>query len=147
MKTEAIYQKLAQHLDRLPGGFDPSDTGADLRLLRRLFTPEEAELATYLTLDREAAQVIASRANLPLAEAEQRLDEMANKGLIFSVQPEEGPTLYQAAPFVIGIYEFQVNRLSEGFLRDLDDYWNTSISRPRPQTIPQMRTIPVGQSL
>ena len=27
------------------------------------------------------------------------------------------------------------------------DYWSTRVSRPRVQTIPQMRTIPVGQSL
>ena len=40
-----IYQKLANHLDNLPGGFAPSDTGAELRLLKRLFTPEEAELS------------------------------------------------------------------------------------------------------
>ena len=39
---DASYRKLAQHLDRLPGGFAPSATGAELRLLRRLFTPQEA---------------------------------------------------------------------------------------------------------
>ena len=141
------YRKLAEHLDQLPGGFAPSDTGAELRLLQRLFTPEEAELATHLTLDREEALVIAERAHLPLAEAEQRLNEMSNKGLIFSIQAEDGPALYQAVPFVIGIYEFQVNNLSEGLLQDLADYWNTRKERPRAQTIPQMRTIPVGQSI
>lgn len=35
MKTDS-YQKLAQHLDKLPGGFPPSDSGAELRLLKRL---------------------------------------------------------------------------------------------------------------
>ncbi len=144
---EHIYRKLADHLDRLPGGFAPSETGADLRLLRRLFTPAEAELATHLTLDREDAQAVAVKAGLPLAETEQRLSEMAHKGLIFSVQPGDGPTLYQAVPMVIGIYEFQVNRLSEGFLHDLEEYWGTIAPRPPVQTIPQMRTIPIGESV
>lgn len=144
---EAGYLRLAEHLDRLPGGFAPSETGADIRLLRRLFTPEEAELATHLTLDREEAGVIAGRAGLPLAEAERRLEEMSEKGLIFSVQEEDGTMLYQAAPFVVGIYEFQVNRLSEGFLQDLDDFWSTMKPRSEPRTIPQMRTIPVGESI
>ena len=144
---EDSYRRLAEHLDRLPDGFAPSDTGAELRLLRRLFSPEEAELATHLTLDREEAQVIAERAGLPLAEAEQRLNEMAHKGLIFSIQPEDGLALYQAMPFVVGIYEFQVNNLSEGLLQDLADYWSTRKQRPRPQTIPQVRTIPVGESI
>ena len=60
-------------------------------MLRRLFTPEEAELAVHLTLDREEAKVIADRAGLGLAEAEQRLSEMARKGLIFSIEPKGGP--------------------------------------------------------
>ena len=146
MKAD-IYRKLADHLDRLPGGFSPSDTGADLRLLQRLFTPEEADLATHLTLDLEKAQGIADRARLPLDKVAQRLDEMSGKGLIFSTQPADGPARYQAVPFVVGIYEFQVNRLSEGFLEDLADYWSTQQHRPRAQTIPQMRTIPVAQSI
>jgi NAD-dependent dihydropyrimidine dehydrogenase PreA subunit len=144
---ETSYRKLAEHLDQLPGGFAPSDTGAELHLLQRLFTTEEAELATHLTLAREEAQVIAERANLPLAEAEQRLNDMSNKGLIFSIQIEDGSTLYQAVPFVVGIYEFQVNNLSEGLLQDLADYWSTRKQRPQTQTIPQMRTIPVGESI
>ncbi|UCD44145.1 MAG: 4Fe-4S binding protein [Candidatus Bathyarchaeota archaeon] len=145
--TETTYKKLAEHLDGLPGGFAPSETGAELRLLQRLFNPEEAELATHLTLDREEARAIASRAKLPLAEAQRRLNEMSEKGLIFSVHPENGPALYQAVPWVVGIYEFQVNRLSEEFLEDLSYYWSTTVSRTRPETIPQMRTIPIGKSI
>jgi electron transport complex protein RnfB len=145
--SEEIYRKLAEYLDRLPGGFAPSTTGADVVLLKRLFTPEEAELALHLTLNREDAQTIAGRAKLNLAEAEQRLSEMAHKGLVFSVQPDTGVALYQAVPFVIGIYEFQVNRLNEGLLQDLDEYWSTQEPRPPAKAIPQMRTIPVGQSI
>lgn len=53
-----------------------------------------------------------------------------------SVQRGDGPTLYRAMPFVVGIYEFQVNALSEGLLHDLADYWSTVEERPRPETIP-----------
>jgi Pyruvate/2-oxoacid:ferredoxin oxidoreductase delta subunit len=144
---ETSYEKLAEHLDQLPGGFAPSDTGAEIRLLQRLFSTEEAELATHLTLDREKAQVIAQRAKLPLAETEQRLNEMSNKGLIFSIQQEDSPTLYQAVPFVIGIYEFQVNNLSKDLLRDLAYYWRDRKKRSQMETIPQIRTIPIGESI
>jgi hypothetical protein len=57
-----IYQKLSQHLDNLPGGFPPTETGVELRILHRLFTPEEAELALHLTLIPEEPRVIARRA-------------------------------------------------------------------------------------
>jgi Pyruvate/2-oxoacid:ferredoxin oxidoreductase delta subunit len=142
-----VYPKLAEHLDRLPGGFGPSETDADLRLLARLFTPQEAALATHLTLDQQEARAIAKRAGLPPEEAAQRLEEMALKGLIFSVQAEDGTTRYQAVPWIVGIYEFQVNRLSEGFLRDTAEYWQTMKPRESVETTSQMRTIPVGESI
>ena len=146
MSTES-YHRLAEHLNRLPGGFPPSSTGAEIRLLRTLFTPEEANLATHLTLERETAASVADRAGLPLAVAEQRLSGMADKGLIFAVQPDDAPSRYQAVPFVVGIYEFQVNNLSAELLTALDDYWRTQEQEPRPPTIPQMRTIPVHESI
>ena len=115
--AEDVYRKLAEHLDRLPGGFAPSESGAELRVLERLFTPEEAELAVHLSLDKEEARVIAERASLSCAEAEQLLSEMAQKGLILSLEPDDGPALYQTVPWVVGIYEFQVNNLSQGLLQ------------------------------
>ena len=143
---DEIYQRLAEHLDRLPDGFAPSEGGADIRLLKRLFTPEEAELALHLTLDMEESGAIAARAHLAEEEAVERLGEMALKGLIFYAEVD-GRVLYQAAPFVIGIYEFQVNRLSDGFLRDLGEYWSTVKEREEPRTIGQLRTIPINESI
>ncbi|MGD9079785.1 MAG: 4Fe-4S dicluster domain-containing protein [Desulfobacterales bacterium] len=112
------YKKLAEHLDNLPGGFAPSDTGVELRLLKRLFTPEEAELSVHLTLEREEASAIANRAGISIDEAEQRLNAMARKGLIFSIEAEGRSALYQAVPWIIGIYEFQVNKLDKAFVEE-----------------------------
>jgi len=145
--SKDVYEKLAQHLDKLPGGFPPSDSGVELRLLKRLFTPKEAKLAVHLTLDREEARIIARRAKLALGEAEQRLREMARKGLIFSIETEGAPALYQAVPWVIGIYEFQLNNLDESFIQDLNEYSRTRSKVSRPQPIPQMRTIPIARSI
>jgi ferredoxin len=145
--NEDIYRKLAEHLDQMPDGFAPSTTGADIQLLKRLFSPEHAELAVYLSLDRKDAQTIASEAGLSFVVTQERLDEMAKKGLIFAVYPNVGPILYQAAPLVVGIYEYQVNRLSEELRHDLSAYWSTQKPRERNRTIPQMRTIPVGESI
>jgi electron transport complex protein RnfB len=118
-----------------------------LRLLKRLFTPKEAKLAVHLTLNREEARIIAHRAKLVLGEAEQRLREMARKGLIFSIETEGAPALYQAVPWVVGIYEFQANNPDESFFRDVNEYICTRSSVSRPQPIPQIRTIPIGRSI
>ena len=142
-----VYERLAQYLDKLPGGFPPSPSGVELRLLKRLFTPKEAKLAVHLTLDREEAKIIARRAKLGPGEAEQRLTEMARKGLIFSVEKEGAPPLYHAVPWAIGIYQFQVNNPDESFFRDVNEYISTRGKVSRPQPIPQLRTIPIGQSI
>jgi hypothetical protein len=143
----SIYRKLADHLDRLPGGFAPSETGAEIRLLKGLFTEEEAQLAVHLTLNKETPETIGKRAKISSETAEKRLEKMSQKGLIFSFQPEKGKILYQAAPWVVGIYEFQVNRLNKEFLKNFDDYYSSRVKRSRPETIPQMRTIPINQSI
>jgi NAD-dependent dihydropyrimidine dehydrogenase PreA subunit len=145
--SKNVYERLAQHLDKLPGGFPPSPSGVELRLLKRLFTPKEAKLAVHLTLNREEARIIARRAKLVLGEAEQRLRKMARKGLIFSIESEAAPPLYQAVPWMVGIYEFQVNNLDEGFVQDVNEYIRTKGKASRPQLIPQIRTIPIGRSI
>ncbi len=143
----AIYRRLADHLDTLPDGYPPTETGVELRVLQRLFTPAEATLAVHLTLKRETAAAIAERAELPIEETARRLSQMAQKGLVFSVEPNDGDVLYQAVPFVVGIFEFQVDRLSSEFLADLAEYAATRGEWPQVKTIPQLRTIPVGVSI
>ncbi len=145
--SEESYRKLAEHLDRLPGGFAPSETGGELRVLATLFAPQEAELAVHLTLDREPAPAIAARAGLPVEEAAPRLAEMARKGLIFAEYLDDGSVCYRAAPWVVGIWEFQVNNLNPDLLRTLSE---RGPSVPRGWRAPltrQMRTIPIGQSI
>ena len=141
------YEKLAEHLDSLPGGFPPSKTGAHIRLLQRLFTPEEAKLATLLTLDQEEPHVIAERAKLSIEETKQMLYEMEKKGLIYSVHKENGVALFQAIPWVVGIYEFQVKNLSEGLLEDMKNWHDTREPRSGKWTLNQLRTIPIMKSI
>lgn len=141
------YRALAAHLDKMPGGFAPSDNGAHLRLLQYLFTPDEAALAVHVTLEAADADTIAERAGLAPAVAAARLDAMTSKGVIYATHPENGPTRYQAIPWVVGIWEFQVKRLSPEFLAVANDYWSSRTPRERPPTIAQMRTIPVGESV
>jgi electron transport complex protein RnfB len=145
--SEQAYRKLAEHLDRLPGGFASDGKGGELRVLATLFTPEEAELAVHLTLDREPPAAIAARAGLPVDKVAPRLAEMARKGLIFPEYAGDEPVRYRAAPWVVGIYEFQVNNLNPSFLQARDERgprvprgWRAPVTR-------QMRTIPIGQSI
>ncbi len=144
---QSIYKKLARHLDNLPGGYPPTESGVELKILRRLFTPEEAELTLHLTIIAEPARVVARRAGISVGEASGRLEEMARKGLILKTGGNGKPPRYMALQFVVGIWENQVNRLDAELIRDVNDYIPTLFNLDEWRRAPQMRTIPVGRSL
>ncbi len=145
--NDAVYLALAQRLDRLPGGFPSTDTGVEFRILRRLFTPGEARLAVHLELIAEEARVVALRAGVKVEEAMSLLESMYQKGLVYRNQPPGKPPRYMIEQFVIGFYEAQVNRLDRDFAHDIEEYASSVILPERWQKAPQLRTIPVGESI
>jgi H+/Na+-translocating ferredoxin:NAD+ oxidoreductase subunit B len=142
-----LYSQLAHHLDRLPGGYPATESGVELRILRRLFSSQDAELAMHLTLIPEEARVIAHRSHLPINEVKERLEDMASRGLIYSIHHQERPPEYMAMQYVIGIWEFQVNRLDEGLVKDMDEYIHTLFNLDLWRRAPQLRTIPITESI
>ncbi len=79
-----VYEKLAKHLDNLPTSYPSTESGVELRILKRLFTPEEADIAMTLTMMPEPVAGIAARVDRDEAAVGRALEEMARKGLGFS---------------------------------------------------------------
>jgi NAD-dependent dihydropyrimidine dehydrogenase PreA subunit len=146
--ANSIYQQLRAHLDKLPGGFRATTNNADIRLLEYLFTQEEAILATKLTLRRETALQIADRLNKPKEKIEKLLNIMAEKGLILSVE-DDNTIKYQAVPWMVGIWEFQVNRYSDKLVQLFNEYYQSRLpaKESESQTEMELRTIPVNESI
>jgi electron transport complex protein RnfB len=152
MNTEdQIYVRLRQHLDRQAVGFPPSRDGSDLKVLRHIFTPEEAKLAVHLRDRFEPLEVLYTRARHQVASPEELariLDRILCKGGI-EARENNGSRSYRNAPLVVGMYELQVGRLTPEFIRDFEAY--TSGLRFGIEflgtALPQMRTIPVTQSI
>jgi len=143
---QGAYKKLAERLDALPNGFPPTEDGAELRLLAKIFTPEEAELASQLRLTREVPEQIAKRLGRDKGEIREMLKEMARKGLIAAGRTEAGLG-YGLMPFVVGIYEFQAGRIDEELASLFEDYYQqsfTDVLRVKPQV---HRVIPVNESI
>jgi hypothetical protein len=105
-----VYEKLAKHLDNLPAGYPSTDSGVEMRILKRLFSPEEAQIATALTMMPEPVAGIAARVSSNEAQLGDALEAMAQKGLIFRISKRDN-TLYSAAQFVVGIWEYHLNDL------------------------------------
>jgi ferredoxin len=140
-----LYERLALHLDDLPAGYPSTESGVEMRILRRLFTPEDAELALHLTLIPEEPRVIAHRAKIPVEEAGRRLADMEKRGLIYSVHRPGRVPKYQIQQFAVGFWEGQVDQLNRELVEDVGEYLPAYLDAW--QKGPQLRTIPVGESI
>jgi len=151
-----IYRELQQSLDRSPISYPATESGVELRILRHLFSPEKAFIVSKLgfiprALERIYEEVIIEENNLSLEIVEQALDELYARGLIRrSIKSKNGEEVktYTNAPLVVGFYEFQLNRLTEDFVRDVDQYFEEAfIAEVNKTGIPQLRTIPIEQAV
>ncbi len=142
-----VYERLAHHLDDLPGGFPRTESGVEMRILRRLFTLEDAELALHLTLIPEEARVVARRAKITVGKTALRLEELVKKGLVTGIYRKGKPRLYMALQFAVGFWEAQVNKLDLELVLHFEEYLPTYIDNSFWREAPQLRTIPVGKSI
>ena len=149
---DEIYRQLQRHLDSLPIGFPASDTGADIRVLKAFFTPEEAKCAMFLDFFPATAKDIWRRVKrklgMSLEETEQMLQSMREKGLIYHGEdPATGTMLYLNAPLAIGFFEFAINNLNQQKVEALEEYLDTYLQEFFSTGIPQVRTIPINAAV
>ncbi|NHI91490.1 MAG: 4Fe-4S ferredoxin [Candidatus Lokiarchaeota archaeon] len=153
-KNLDIYKELALHLDKMPIGYPPTDSGVEIRILKRLFTPEDAEIALKLDFIPKPLKKIYrgfKKKGWNIEELESKLDKMYEKGIINYSKKKEGDQYvkyYSNAMLIIGMFEYQLNRLSKEFIEDINQYIEESFMEECNQSgIPQLRTIPIEQSI
>ncbi len=141
------YEKLREFLDQFPIGFRKTDSGVEIEILKRLFTEEEAELTTFLTIRPERAQSIARRAGKNVAEITDKLEAMAKKGLIFRSR-RDNKTLYNSAPFMIGLYEYSVNKIDKELAQLFKDYYyEAGLEEIGASNVPGFKVIPLEETI
>jgi len=147
-----VYRELQQHLDSLPIGYPPTKSGVEIRLLKQLFTTEEAKIASKLKFsyeDFEPLNSIYKRLSslgykYTINELENHLDNMAKKGAIKYLK-KGNQKIYSAAIFILGMFEYQVNKLTKEFAEDSKQYLREALIMEMGKNLPlQLRTIPVG---
>jgi Pyruvate/2-oxoacid:ferredoxin oxidoreductase delta subunit len=140
------FERLARKLDSLPAGFPKTTTGVELRILRAIFSPEDAAMALRLKPFPETAETIARRLKRPVEEMRGVLDAMADCGQIGSFWLR-GRHVYAVVPFVVGIYEFQLDRLTPELAGLFEEYVPTllkTVGGPGPALA---RVIPVNAKI
>jgi Na+-translocating ferredoxin:NAD+ oxidoreductase subunit B len=145
--SQSAYERLASALDALPNRFPPADDESHLRLLAKIFTPQEAELASCLLPDLESPGEIASRLGRDIREVTGLLKQMSQKGQIQVGKTAQGRLGFGLMPFVVGIYEAQVGRMDAEMAELFEEYFQTSFGRSL-EIQPQVhRVIPVRESI
>lgn len=141
------YRRLARSLDALPNRFPPAEDESDLRLLAKIFTPAEAELAAELLPEMEPPAQIAGRLGRDFHEINPLLKEMSKKGLIAIGKTAQGRLGFGLKPFVVGIYEEQIGRIDAEMAQLFEAYYQKAFGRAL-RVQPQVhRVIPVGETV
>lgn len=139
---EEVYRRLAAKLDQMPNPFPATASGVELKILRKIFSPEEAEIALQLLPVPETAEQIAQRLGKPLEQMQALLDTMAGKGQIGSFRLF-GVQVYAFFPFLPGIYEFQSERMDAELAALCEEYYPTIIKALGTYGPAMARVIPV----
>ncbi|OFV79787.1 MAG: hypothetical protein A2Y78_09130 [Acidobacteria bacterium RBG_13_68_16] len=116
-----VYHRLAAKLDRLPHGFPRTESGVELRILAKVFSPEDAAMALDLLPIPETVEGISRRLRIQVAHLQQVLDRMVTRGQI-AIARYRGEHVYMLAPFVIGIYEFQLPHMDAELAAMFEEY-------------------------
>jgi len=152
-KHEDVYRKLAREIDKMPVPFTGTASGVELKILKHLFTPEEAEVALNLNIMPETLERIHKRAkkngiNLTEKALEEVLDNLVAKGAIMGGRTRKKGKVYSLAQLAVGMFEFQINRLTPGFVEDFEQYVKEQFHRDMTGAkTQQLRTIPVSQAV
>ncbi len=142
-----IYQKLRRQLDRYAVGFPVSPSGSELEILKRLFTPREAELFQFLNLKPEMADAVAARMGRDSGRVTRLLERMFEKGLVFR-REKNGSVKFGALPFIPGIFEQQSETMDRTLAALYETYVKEVFHKNLAETEPLIhRPIPVNRSI
>ncbi len=139
-----LYRDLLKRIDELSYGFPKSVVGADILLIKKIFSEEDARDFLLMKKRYQTAAQYAEANGFTAEVALQKLERMANRGLIFRRRRPEGDE-YGTFPFVMGFLEWQGARSGSGksWLYYTSLYMATSTWGKRmTQTRPFYRTLP-----
>jgi Na+-translocating ferredoxin:NAD+ oxidoreductase RNF subunit RnfB len=150
-EEEKLYRDLQVHLDKETIGFPTTESGADIRLLKQLFPPDQARMAMMLTYRYESLKEIYERAKemgVSIEEMERILDETASRGVI-GFRNKDGEKQYRNIPYLVGMAEAAAHNPTPEFVSAHTEYLQNStfVLDFLNSKVPQMRTIPIEEGI
>jgi len=144
---EDLYRRLQEKLDSYAVGFPATKSGVEIKILKKLFSEEDAEIFLALSPAVEKPEAVAARLNLPEARLAEKLEDMASRGLLFRLKKDD-ELKYGATAFIHGIYEFQVMRMDPELVELIRQYFKEGLNKSLVKTKGTfLRTIPIAKSI
>ncbi|MFC2024003.1 4Fe-4S binding protein [Chloroflexota bacterium] len=145
------YRKLQEHLDKMPVGYPPTKSGVEINILKAIFTPEQAKIATHLGYKHKTVDEIFETAKEEVSSKEELkriLNETVSNGGI-SRRKRGGKEQYAVIPLLLwGMYEYQLKRLTPQFLMNLGQYMQGEFGYELASNkVPKTRIIPIEKSI
>ncbi|MDY6905325.1 MAG: 4Fe-4S binding protein [Thermodesulfobacteriota bacterium] len=150
-KWDKPYKALRKHLNKQPVGYPATLTGVERRLLKAMFTVDEARLALYMDWQYKTADTIFEKAGHALQMSGEdvcnMLSVMEKNGAI-AAREVDGTWEYALHPLVIGMYEMQLPKFTPTLYLDARKYMVPVFCiEYLSSAIPQTRVVPVEKSV
>jgi electron transport complex protein RnfB len=121
--TSDVFESLAEALDHLPNGFTRTPSKTEIKILKKIFSPEEAALAAQLTGTYETIKEISARTGLSADDIRRQLVKLAQRGMLW-YENQDGRARFRLAPFIVGIYEEQINDIDHELAHLVEEYFH-----------------------
>ena len=144
---QGLFRELQERLDLYSFGFPATESGVEIKILKKLFSEADARMFLNLTLKLETPDIVAERLNLPLDEIAAKLQDMSERGLLFCLK-KEGDSKYGAIPFAHGLFEFQVKRIDRELSLLVREYDEAAMHQALVESASHfLRPIPIEKSI
>lgn len=144
---EKQYRSLQERLDLFSMGFPATESGVEIKILKYLFSDQEAEIFLALSHSPETPESIADRSSFDAPFLAEQLESMALRGLVFRYK-KNGTSKYAAIPFVHGLFEFQVKRMTTELAGMVGLYFEEAFDTNMQENADGfLRVIPIQQSV
>ncbi len=144
---EDVYTKLREHLDSMPAGFSKTESGAEIKMLKKFYTPLQAQIAVTIGPFPEPAQTIAQRLDMDQEMVVKEIETMGSQGSLFRMSTPDGP-LFGHPNFIMGLYEWHVNDVDLEIANLADDIYDSLFEHHwKGRKTKQLRVVPVESAV
>jgi len=138
-----VYHRLRERMDELSTGYPKTESGVEIRILKKLFTEKEADLFYQLSPIGATAEDVAKRLGREMEQTAELLNRMTQKGQL-SMYKQDETEMFATMPYLPGIFESVV--IDRELAVNMDEYYDTALDRTLYSVnTPLFRTIPINK--